>query len=127
MNRSVIVGCGSYVPDHAMKNAEFEEFLDTSDEWIVQRTGIRQRHIAAKGETTADLAEHAALRALEASGVSVDELDLIIVATSTPDNTFPATAVEVQHRLGMKHGAAFDTQASIESQYQQLSHVFRQR
>ena len=99
MNRSVIVGCGSYVPDHAMKNAEFEEFLDTSDEWIVQRTGIRQRHIAAKGETTADLAEHAALRALEASGVSVDELDLIIVATSTPDNTFPATAVEVQHRV----------------------------
>lgn len=111
MKRSVIVGCGSYTPEHAMKNAEFEEFLDTSDEWIVQRTGIRQRHIAAKDETTADLAEHAARRALEASGVSVDEVDIIIVATSTPNNTFPATAVEVQHRLGMHHGAAFDTQA----------------
>lgn len=111
MKRSVIVGCGSYTPEHAMKNAEFEEFLDTSDEWIVQRTGIRQRNIAAKDETTADLAEHAARRALEASGVSVDEVDIIIVATSTPNNTFPATAVEVQHRLGMHHGAAFDTQA----------------
>lgn len=111
MIRSVIVGCGSYVPEHAMKNAEFEAFLDTSDEWIVQRTGIHQRHIAAKGETTADLAEHAARKALAASQVSVEDLDLIIVATSTPNNTFPATAVEVQNRLGMSHGAAFDTQA----------------
>ncbi len=111
MKRSVIIGCGSYVPDHAMKNSEFEAFLDTSDEWIVQRTGIRQRHIAAKDETTADLAEHAARRAMQDAGLEVDDLDLIILATSTPNNTFPATAVEVQHRLGMKHGAAFDTQA----------------
>lgn len=111
MRRSVVMGCGSYVPAHAMQNSEFEEFLETSDEWIVQRTGIKQRHIAAKDETTADLAEHAARRALENSGLSVDDLDLVILATSTPNNTFPATAVEVQHRLGMKHGAAFDTQA----------------
>ena len=94
-----------------MKNAEFEAFLETSDEWIAQRTGIRQRHIAAKGQTTADLAENAARAALEDAGITVDDLDLIILATSTPDNTFPATAVEVQHRLGMTHGAAFDTQA----------------
>lgn len=111
MIRSVIAGCGSYVPAHAMKNSEFEEILETSDEWIVQRTGIRQRHIAAEGETTADLAEHAARAALESAGIGVDKLDLIILATSTPNNTFPATAVEVQHRLGMKHGAAFDVQA----------------
>ena len=94
-----------------MKNAEFETFLETSDEWIAQRTGIRQRHIAAEGETTADLAEHAARAALADAGITADDLDLIILATSTPDNTFPATAVEVQHRLGMTHGAAFDTQA----------------
>jgi len=111
MNRSVIIGCGSYLPEKAMKNAEFEEFIDTSDEWIVQRTGIQQRHIAAKGETTADLAEAAARKALEAADITPDDLDLIILATSTPNNTFPATAVEVQHRLGMRHGAAFDTQA----------------
>ncbi len=111
MIRSVLIGCGSYLPERAMKNAEFETFLDTSDEWIAQRTGIRQRHIAAKGETTADLAEHAARAAMEDAGVTIDDIDLIILATSTPDNTFPATAVEVQHRLGMKHGAAFDTQA----------------
>ncbi len=111
MKRSVIIGCGSYLPEKAMKNAEFEAFIDTSDEWIVQRTGIQQRHIAAKGETTADLAEAAARRALDAANVTPDDLDLIILATSTPNNTFPATAVEVQHRLGMGHGAAFDTQA----------------
>lgn len=111
MIRSVMLGCGSYLPEKAMKNAEFESFIETSDEWIVQRTGIRQRHIAAKGETTADLAEAAARRALDDSGITPDDLDLIILATSTPNNTFPATAVEVQHRLGMRHGAAFDTQA----------------
>jgi len=111
MIRSVVIGCGSYTPARIMKNAEFETFLDTSDEWIVQRTGIEQRHIAAEGETTADLAEHAARKALEDADISIDDIDLIVLATSTPDNTFPATAVEVQHRLGMKHGAAFDTQA----------------
>jgi len=111
MIRSVVTGCGSYTPARVMKNSEFETFLDTSDEWIVQRTGIKQRHIAAEGETTADLAEHAARKALQDADISIDDIDLIILATSTPDNTFPATAVEVQHRLGMKHGAAFDTQA----------------
>jgi len=111
MKRSIIIGSGAYTPEKAMQNSEFEKFLDTSDEWIVQRTGIKQRHIAAEGETTSDLAEHAARAALDNAGVSVDDIDLIILATSTPDNTFPATAVEVQHRLGMKHGAAFDTQA----------------
>ena len=111
MIRSVVIGCGSYTPAKAMQNAEFEKIVDTSDEWIVQRTGIKQRHIAAEGETTADLAENAARAALEDAGIEVSTLDLIILATSTPDNTFPATAVEVQHRLGMKHGAAFDTQA----------------
>ena len=111
MRRSVLLGCGSYLPEKAMQNSEFEEFLDTSDKWIIQRTGIRQRHIAGENETTADLAENAARRALDSAGIGVDQLDLIILATSTPNNTFPATAVEVQHRLGMKHGAAFDTQA----------------
>ncbi|MEO0328776.1 MAG: beta-ketoacyl-ACP synthase III [Pseudomonadota bacterium] len=111
MIRSVITGCGSYLPENVMRNADFETFLDTSDDWIIQRTGIRQRHIAQDGETTADLAEKAARNALNTAGVSVDDIDLIILATSTPNNTFPATAVEVQHRLGMKHGAAFDTQA----------------
>jgi len=111
MKRSIIIGSGAYTPKKAMQNSEFEDFLETSDEWIVQRTGIKQRHIAAEGETTADLAEHAARDALENAGVTIDDIDLIILATSTPDNTFPATSVEVQHRLGMKHGAAFDTQA----------------
>lgn len=111
MIRSAVIGCGSHTPARAMKNSEFEAFLDTSDEWIVQRTGIEQRHIAAEGETTADLAEQAARKALEDAGIGIDQIDLIILATSTPDNTFPATAVEVQHRLGMKHGAAFDMQA----------------
>jgi len=111
MLRSVVMGCGSYTPARAMQNTEFADFLETSDEWIVQRTGIRQRHIAAEGETTADLAEHSARAALKDAGVDIADVDLIILATSTPDNTFPATAVEVQHRLGMSHGAAFDTQA----------------
>lgn len=94
-----------------MKNKEFENLVDTSDEWIVQRTGIRERHIAAEGETTADLGEKAARAAMADAGVTVDDIDLIILATSTPNNTFPATAVEIQERLGMRHGAAFDTQA----------------
>jgi len=111
MKRSIIIGSGAYTPEKAMKNSEFEAFIDTSDEWIVQRTGIKQRHIAAEGETTADLAEHAARAALEDAGVTINDIDLIILATSTPDNTFPATSVEVQYRLGMTHGAAFDTQA----------------
>jgi 3-oxoacyl-[acyl-carrier-protein] synthase-3 len=94
-----------------MTNSEMEEKVDTSDEWIVQRTGIRQRHIAGEGETTASLGEAAARAALDKAGLTAADLDVIIVATSTPDNTFPATAVNIQNRLGMHHGAAFDVQA----------------
>ncbi len=94
-----------------MKNADFAGVVETSDEWIVQRTGIKERRIAAEGETTADLGEGAARAALNDAGITVADIDLIILATSTPNNTFPATAVEIQHRLGMSHGFAFDTQA----------------
>jgi 3-oxoacyl-[acyl-carrier-protein] synthase III len=111
MTRSVITGCGCYLPAHAMKNTELEAMVDTSDEWIVQRSGIRQRHIAAAGETTADLGERAARAAMEKAGRKPAEIDMIILATSTPNNTFPATAVEIQNRLGMHHGFAFDMQA----------------
>jgi 3-oxoacyl-[acyl-carrier-protein] synthase-3 len=111
MIRSVISGCGAYAPERVMTNAELESLVDTSDAWIVQRTGIHQRHIAAEGETTADLGEKAARAAMENAGIGVDDLDMIILATSTPDNTFPATSVDIQHRLGMHHGAAFDSQA----------------
>jgi 3-oxoacyl-[acyl-carrier-protein] synthase-3 len=94
-----------------MKNAEFEGTLETSDEWIAQRTGIRQRYIAAEDETTASLGEAAARAALANAGLTPDDIDLIVLATSTPNNTFPATAVEIQNRLGMHHGFAFDMQA----------------
>jgi 3-oxoacyl-(acyl-carrier-protein) synthase III len=109
--RSHIVGCGSYLPSRVIANSELAQTVDTSDEWIVERTGIRQRHIAAEGETTSDLATAAALRALDAAEVKAADLDLLIVATATPDNTFPATAVKVQQRLGMTGGFAFDVQA----------------
>ncbi|MBL4892072.1 MAG: ketoacyl-ACP synthase III [Rhizobiaceae bacterium] len=111
MIRSVITGCGSYLPENVVTNDDLAKTVDTTDEWIVQRTGIRQRHIAAEGETTADLGEKAARAAMKDAGITADDLDLIILATSTPNNTFPATSVEIQHRLGMNHGAAFDTQA----------------
>ncbi|WP_304610566.1 beta-ketoacyl-ACP synthase III [Oryzibacter oryziterrae] len=111
MIRSVILGTGSYLPDRAVTNDELATFVDTSDEWIVQRTGIRQRHIAADGQFTSDLATRAAQRALESAGVDASEIDLIVLGTSTPDNTFPATAVEVQNRLGIVKGVAFDVQA----------------
>lgn len=88
-----------------------ESIIDTTDEWITQRTGIKQRHIVEEGETTADLGEKAAKAALENAGLTTDDLDMIILATSTPNNTFPATSVEIQNRLGMHHGAAFDVQA----------------
>jgi len=94
-----------------MKNADFEGILETSDEWIAQRTGIRQRHIAGEGETTASLGEAAARAALANAALTPDDIDLIVLATSTPDNTFPATAVDIQNRLGMRHGFAFDMQA----------------
>ncbi|THK39859.1 ketoacyl-ACP synthase III [Ensifer sp. MPMI2T] len=111
MIRSVVRGFGAALPKRVMTNKEMESKVDTSDEWIVQRTGIRQRYIAGEGETTASLGESAARAALARADLTADDLDLIIVATSTPDNTFPATAVNIQSRLGMRHGAAFDLQA----------------
>jgi 3-oxoacyl-[acyl-carrier-protein] synthase-3 len=104
-------GIGSYLPAKVLTNADLAAMVDTSDEWIVQRTGIRQRHIAAEGEFTSDLATAAARRALENAGVEPSDIDLIVLATSTPDNTFPASAVTVQNSLGIHSGAAFDLQA----------------
>src|SRR5262245_50372301 len=109
--RAVIEGVGSYLPARIMSNADLARMVDTSDEWIVERTGIRERRIAAEKETTGDLAINAARDALVQSGVSAAEVDLIIVATSTPDDTFPATAVKVQAALGIQKGSAFDVQA----------------
>jgi len=111
MIRSVVRGFGTALPKRVLTNAELESMVDTSDEWIVQRTGIRQRYIAGEGETTASLGEAAARAALDKAGLTAADIDLIIVATSTPDNTFPATAVNIQNRLGMHHGFAFDVQA----------------
>ena len=109
--RSIIRGVGSYLPARVMTNDEISKLVDTSDEWIFQRTGIRQRHLAAEGEVTSDLAVEAAKKAMAAAGVGIADIDLIIVATTTPDFTFPATAAVVQQKLGMHHGAAFDLQA----------------
>ena len=109
--RSQIAGCGAYLPERIVGNEELASRLDTSDEWIRQRTGISERRIAAPGELTSDLAVAAAERALARAGMSGGDLDLIVLATATPDNTFPATATRVQARLGMKRGAAFDVQA----------------
>jgi len=111
MIRSVVLGCGSYLPARVLSNADLAKTVDTSDEWIVQRTGIRQRHIAAQGEVTSDLAINAARAALDHAGVDAQSIDLIVLGTSTPDNTFPASAVTVQAGLGIHHGAAFDLQA----------------
>ena len=109
--RSVVLGCGSYLPERILTNAELATRLDTSDEWIVQRTGIRERHVAAEGEFTSHLAIKAARAALHHARLDAQAIDLIVLATSTPDNTFPATAVAVQDGLGIHHGAAFDLQA----------------
>jgi len=109
--RSVIRGVGSYLPANVVSNAELAKTVDTSDEWIQQRVGIKQRHIAAEGEFTSDLAVAAGRAALENAGLTPDDIDLIIVATTTPDYTFPAAATLVQMKLGMSHGFAFDIQA----------------
>jgi len=109
--RSVVLGSGSYLPARRVTNDELTKLVDTSDEWIVQRTGIRERHIAADGELTSDLATAAARAALADAGVDAQSIDLIVLATSTPDNTFPASAVGVQAKLGITQGAAFDLQA----------------
>ncbi len=109
--RSRVAGCGAYLPRKIVTNDDLAKRLDTTDEWISQRTGIRQRHVAADGEMTSDLATAAAEAALKQAGMSAEEIDLIVLATSTPDHTFPATATKVQARLGMTRGAAFDIQA----------------
>ncbi|HZP99407.1 MAG TPA: beta-ketoacyl-ACP synthase III [Reyranella sp.] len=111
MIRSVVQGCGAYLPEKIVTNAELARKVDTSDEWIQQRTGIKQRHIAADGEFTSHLAIKAAERALDHAGLDASDLDLIVLATATPDETFPATATVVQKALGMTKGAAFDLQA----------------
>jgi 3-oxoacyl-[acyl-carrier-protein] synthase III len=109
--RSVVLGCGAYLPKRIVGNAELAAQLDTSDEWIAQRTGIRQRHIAAEDEATSHLATEAAKAALAAAGIGADKIDLIVLATATPDETFPATAARVQANLGCGAGIAFDVQA----------------
>ena len=111
VRRSVVAGCGAYLPDRIVTNDELAQRVDTSDEWIVQRTGIRQRHVAADGEMTSDLALAASRKALAAAGIDGAELDLIVLATATPDETFPSTATRVQAALGMTSGAAFDVHA----------------
>lgn len=109
--RSTVIGTGSYLPAKCLTNEDLAKVVDTSDEWIVQRTGIKQRHIAAEGELTSDLGLKAAKAALESAGVDAQDIDTIILATATPDNTFPASAVTIQAALGINHGAAFDVHA----------------
>ncbi len=111
MNYSRITGTGGYLPDKVMTNADLEKIVETSDEWIVSRTGIRERHIASEGETTCDLAEQAALRAISAAGIDKSAIDLIIVSTTTADRIFPSTACLLQERLGIRGCPAFDVQA----------------
>ncbi|MCI4664952.1 MAG: ketoacyl-ACP synthase III [Neomegalonema sp.] len=111
VRRSVMLGCGGYLPDRIVTNAELAKQVETSDEWIIERTGIRERRVAAEGEKTSDLAIAASERALAKAGIGADALDMIIVATSTPDNTFPATATRVQAELGALKAWAFDQQA----------------
>jgi 3-oxoacyl-[acyl-carrier-protein] synthase-3 len=108
---SRVIGTGGYLPEKVLTNQELESMVDTSDEWIVSRTGIRERRLAADGETTRDLAYEASVRALDAAGVTKDEIDLIIVATTTPDRIFPSTACLLQERLDIHGCAAFDVQA----------------
>ena len=111
MIRAVITGSGSALPTNCVTNADLEARVDTSDEWIVERTGIRQRYLAGEGETTSTLATEAARRALDNAGVPASDIGLIVLATATPDHTFPATATQVQHALGCGGGVAFDVQA----------------
>lgn len=109
--RSVVTGCGSYLPERRVTNDDLAKIVDTSDEWVVERTGIHARHMAADGELTSHLALKAARAAIANAGIDAQEIDTIILGTTTPDNTFPATAVTVQAELGLHHGAAFDVQA----------------
>lgn len=109
--RSQVIGCGAYLPERIVTNDEMTRCVDTTDEWIVERTGIRERRVAADGEKTSDLAYVAAREALDDAGIDAAEIDMIVLATATPDNTFPSTATRVQHMLGMSRGFAFDVQA----------------
>jgi 3-oxoacyl-[acyl-carrier-protein] synthase-3 len=109
--RAVVAGCGHYLPERVVENSEFEKTLETSDEWIRSRSGIERRHFAAEGETTSMMSEHAARAALSDAGLVPEDLDALIVATSTPDLTFPSSATMVQSALGMTRGFAFDVQA----------------
>jgi len=109
--RSVVTGCGSYLPERRVTNDDLAKIVDTSDEWVVERTGIHARHLAADGELTSHMALKAARAAIANAGIDAQEIDTIILGTTTPDNTFPATAVTVQAELGLHHGAAFDVQA----------------
>ena len=109
--RSVVIGCGHYLPERILTNSDIEKIVDTTDDWIIERTGIQSRHIAAEGETTSMLATHAAERAIENAGCLATDIDLIVLATATPDYTFPSTATQVQAALGIHGGAAFDVQA----------------
>jgi len=111
VTRAVAIGCGHYLPERVVENAEFEKTLDTSDEWIRARTGIERRHFAAEGELTSDLAIKAAQNALANAGIKASDLDAIVLATATPDQTFPSTATKLQHALKMNGGFAFDIQA----------------
>lgn len=106
-----VLGTGAYLPENCVTNEQLARKIDTSDEWITSRTGIRTRHLAAEGELTSDIATAAARNAMEMAGVGADDIDLIVMATTTPDRTFPATAAAVQHKLGIEQGAAFDIQA----------------
>ncbi len=110
--RSVVAGFGSYLPEKVLTNNDLSKIVDTSDEWIRERTGIRERHVAAEGELTSDLATRAADEALKRAGLSGAEIDLIVIGTTTPDETFPAAATKVQTRLGADHAFAFDVQAA---------------
>ena len=109
--RSIITGCGSFLPENIVTNSDLAKLVNTTDEWITARTGISQRHIAVEGQNTSDLAFEAAKKALSSAGIKPSQVDTIILATTTPDRTFPATATKVQAMLGMTSGAAFDVQA----------------
>ena len=111
VTRSVIIGCGAHLPRKILSNDDLAKMVDTTDAWIISRTGIKRRHVASEGETTSDLAFEAARRALDRAAMKANDIDVVIVATTTPDETFPSTATKIQARLGMTRGAAFDVQA----------------
>jgi 3-oxoacyl-[acyl-carrier-protein] synthase-3 len=112
MRRAVVIGTGMHLPERVMANVDFERVIETNHEWIVERTGIHQRHIAAEGEVTSDLGVVAGAMAIKNAGIAPDSIDLVVLATTTPDDTMPSTATKIQHRLGITGGAAFDINAA---------------